>query len=687
MNNKYYQLAVNNFAIYSETDLDGTIIRVNSYLCKISGYSEQELLGQNHRILNSGHHQKTFFEEMWHTITTGQVWRGDICNRAKNGELYWVDSMIMPILDDATGLPRKYISLRLDVTKRYNLQSQLEFQIEHDALTGLANRQHLHRRLDYELRLANDTHKQFAVCFIDLDEFKVVNDRLGHAYGDALLQQVAQRLTDEVQSNDLVVRLGGDEFVILLTQLDSIDNVTPVIERILCALSSPFNLQHHEVQISCSVGVTVYPHDRVSLGMLLRHADHALYQAKQTGRNRFVIFDVNTDVSSSAHYQLINRVTQALEQNELVLYYQPQVNLRSGQVLGFEALLRWQHPDKGLVPPLAFLPIIETSDLITDVGEWVIDQALQQLSCWQAQGYTWTISINIAAKHFQQPNFVERLQYMLERYPHVPAQRLNFEVLESVALEDMRHMQSIIAASQALGVRFSLDDFGVGYSSLNHLKQLHTEEIKIDRSFVQNMLNDKDDLALTQAVISLSRVFNRQVVAEGLELPEQGVLLMRLGCDIAQGFFMAKPMPVTEVIPWANHFTPHPSWNKWAQVKWSIDDFSLLLAQYDHKQHVLRIIKSVEQGCQALESVQATDHLHCQFGQWYANHGALRYGNLPAFSAIGEQHVLAHQLEATIIKLCQAGQLESARTVCTELEATMNSIIETADSLVKSLQI
>jgi len=556
-----YRIIVDSAAIFNETDLTGVITYVNSQFCVISGYDEAELLGKNHRMLNSGQHPRAFFEEMWSTISSGQTWRGDICNRAKNGDLYWVDSVIMPLFDANTGHPKKYASIRFDITQRYQLESLLRFQAQHDVLTGLANRQLLQQRLDCAILAADECARQLGVCFLDLDGFKGINDRWGHACGDQLLLQVAQRLTDVVRTHDLVARLGGDEFVVLLTELDGLADARVVVERILAALALPYALPGTTIELSASAGLTVYPHDKVSADTLLRNADHALYQAKQAGRNRFVVFDIEQNAVTSAYYLMLDSVAHALEQSELQLHYQPKVNMRSGQVEGFEALLRWQHPRDGMVPPLSFLPMVEESDLIIDIGEWVIDQALAQLVKWGSADHAWTLSVNIAARHFHQDSFVERLQELLARYPEVPPHRLDLEVLESVAMHDILQVQRTIKACQALGVTFSLDDFGTGYSSLSYLKYLPTQTLKIDRSFIRDFPPDKDDLALVEAIIKLSTVFNRQVVAEGVESIEQMALLMRLGCDVAQGYGIAKPMPACEIEAWSQQFQAQQKWS------------------------------------------------------------------------------------------------------------------------------
>lgn len=675
MDTTHYRTAVDAAAIFTETDLAGNITHANAQFCAVSGYSLEELLGANHRIVNSGHHPPEFFETLWQTISEGRVWRGDICNRGKNGALYWVSSTILPLIDPATGLPLKYISIRFEITQQRQLMQALQFQAQHDVLTGLANRQLLHQRLNQALGAEVHLTGAVGVCLLDLDGFKAVNDRLGHHCGDMLLKGVAQRLTDVVRSNDLVARLGGDEFVLLLTDLRDRAEAQGIVERALAALACPYLIDDDTIELSASAGLTIYPQDNASSDTLLRHADHALYQAKQSGRNRLQLFDVNESINTTAHYQMLASLTRALANQELVLHFQPKVNMRQGTVVGFEALLRWQHPQDGLVPPLSFLPLVEDSDLIIDIGEWVIAQALDQMARWAAAGHVWPVSVNIAARHFHQVNFAQRLQALLACHPSVPPQWLNIELLESVALTDIQQVSQTMASCNALGVSLSLDDFGTGYSSLSYLKRLPTKILKIDRSFVRDILHDRDDLALTEAIIALSVVFGRDVVAEGVENAEQGVLLMRLGCDVGQGFGLGRPMPAEAVIPWVQQFQPDPKWATWAHVPWDLHDFPLLVAQHDHLNWVKRVVMAVNGSNLAMSAAELNDHHQCRFGHWYDGAGAQQYSHLPEFAAIANVHEQVHRLGSEIIRHRDAGNLQQAHLLCEQLLAHKDQIL------------
>ncbi|WP_160105108.1 putative bifunctional diguanylate cyclase/phosphodiesterase [Pseudomonas izuensis] len=561
-----YRRAVDAAAIFSETDLTGRITHVNDQFCAISGYSREALLGQNHRMLNSGVHSAEFFAGMWRTIASGNVWKGEICNRAKDGSLYWVESTMVPVLDKTTGCIERYLSIRFDISEKRQLLHSLQWRVGHDVLTGLPNRAFLSDLLDQALEFSRQEGIPLAVCMLDLDGFKAVNDGYGHASGDLLLVEVAKRLRGIVRGEDVVARLAGDEFVLVLRYVRDLPELRAALNRVLEAISAPYSLSGKHINVFASIGVTLFPHDNEDAETLLRHADQAMYVAKQSGRKRFHLFDVSRDREVKATHQTVERVRQALAADELRVHYQPKVNMRHGEVVGFEALLRWEHPQQGIVPARAFLPLVEETDLIIDIGEWVMDQVLTQLDQWQQAGHDWPVSINIAARHFQRADFFERLKKVLARHARVAPQQLDLEIVESVAIENIQHVSDCLQACQALGVQFSLGDFGTGYSSLSYLKRLRTQTIKIDKSFVRDILQDGDDLALTTAIIGLARAFGRQVIAEGLESVEHGELLMRLGCDVAQGYFIARPMPPAEVPGWVTGFVVPLQWRVWDQT-------------------------------------------------------------------------------------------------------------------------
>jgi len=432
----------------------------------------------------------------------------------------------------------------------------------HDVLTDLPNRVLLADRLSQSMVQSLRHQNLLAVVFLDLDGFKHVNDSYGHDLGDELLIITSLRMKEVLREGDSLARIGGDEFVAVLTDLTTVEDCEPVLERLLLAASEPVNVGSVELKISASIGVTLYPQDNVSADQLMRHADQAMYVAKESGKNRYHLFDTAEDNAVKVQREILESIRSALDNQQFVLYYQPKVNMRTGTVIGAEALIRWQHPERGLLNPFEFLPAIENNPMMIELGEWVIDSALTQISQWQAMGLNLPLntSVNIAAIQLQQTNFVNRLTTLLAAHPDVASGYLELEVLETSALEDVHYVSTIINDCMALGVKFALDDFGTGYSSLTYLRRLPASLIKIDQSFVRDMLHDVDDFAIVEGVIALAKSFKRDVIAEGVETIEHGTALLQIGCELAQGYGIARPMPASDIPSWINEWKPDVSW-------------------------------------------------------------------------------------------------------------------------------
>jgi diguanylate cyclase (GGDEF)-like protein len=456
---------------------------------------------------------------------------------------------------DAAGNTQNYVALFSDITPMKAHQQQLEHIAHYDALTHLPNRVLLADRLQQAILQSQRRRHSLAVVFLDLDGFKSVNDRHGHAVGDTLLIALAQRMKASLREGDTLARMGGDEFVVILVDLEQAQDCDPVLERLLLAVSAPFESGSAVLQVSASMGVTIYPQDGSDADLLMRHADQAMYAAKQAGKNRFHLFDVENEVAVKARRESVDRIRTALEQREFVLHYQPKVDLRKREVVGVEALIRWQHPQRGLLPPADFLPFVEDHPISIAIGEWVIETALAQMRAWKTDDLILHVSVNVGALQMQQRGFVVWLAEMLKTYPDVPAHQLELEILETSALDDIGEVSQTMQACRAVGVRFALDDFGTGYSSLTYLKHLPAEMIKIDQSFVRDMLSDVDDLSIVRGVIGLSVAFGRSVIAEGVETEAHCAQLLAMGCDLAQGYGIARPMPAQDVPSWVAQWT------------------------------------------------------------------------------------------------------------------------------------
>ena len=479
----------------------------------------------------------------------------------KDGSWKWTLGRGMVVSRDADGKPLRMIGTNSDITERKAHQSQLERVAHFDALTNLPNRVLLADRLQQAMAQALRRAQHLAVVYLDLDGFKAINDQHGHDIGDQVLIALAQRMKLALREGDSLARIGGDEFVIVLIDVDDRVASLPMLNRLKAACAQNVQVGVLSLQVSASVGITFYPQAQdIDADQLLRQADQAMYQAKLAGKNRLHFFDATQDSSIRGRHESVERIRLALEQQEFVLHYQPKVNMRSGQIIGAEALIRWQHPEKGLLSPAMFLPFIEDHPLAVDIGEWVIDTALTQIERWHAAGLDMRVSVNVGSRQLQQGDFVDRFKFILAKHPQVKPSSLELEVLETSALEDIAQVSDVIEACAHLGVKFALDDFGTGYSSLAYLKLLRVAMLKIDQSFVRDMLEDPDDLAILQGVIGLAAAFRRQVIAEGVETVAHGTLLLQLGCELAQGYGIAQPMSAEQMPAWSTAWRPDAAW-------------------------------------------------------------------------------------------------------------------------------
>jgi diguanylate cyclase (GGDEF)-like protein len=437
----------------------------------------------------------------------------------------------------------------------------IHHQAAHDPLTGLPNKTLMDDRLAMACERATRDNALAALLFIDLDGYKGVNDSKGHEAGDRVLVEVARRLEAGLRKVDTAARLGGDEFVAVLVDLPDNSDSTPVFNRLIEAAASPVQLGDSQLQVTTSLGITFYPQtEDIDGDQLLRQADQAMYLAKQAGKNRYHVFDAEQDRHLRGRNESLTRIQQALANHEFVLHYQPKVNMRTGEVLGAEALIRWQHPQRGLLPPGVFMPVVEGHPMGFELGEWVLETALAQIESWIADGLRLSVSVNVGAHQLQHPGFVRSLRDLLARHPAVQPGELELEVLETSALEDFQLVTEVMAACRAMGVGFALDDFGTGYSSLTYLKRLPTDLLKIDQSFVRDMLDDPEDLAILQGVLGLSTAFHRHAIAEGVETLAHGEMLLRLGCEWGQGYAIARPMPAADMGRWVRDWRTPPQW-------------------------------------------------------------------------------------------------------------------------------
>ena len=547
------------------TDAQGKVIDVNHAFTRMTGFAKTDIKGNKISQIKSDKHNKYFYKDLWRSLFKTGQWQGEIWNKHKTGKLIACLVNISAVYDEQDKI-QHFVSLMTDITLIKQHQKQLEYQASHDTLTKLPNRLLLHDRLQQAMRQVHRYNQQLAVIYLDLDSFKEVNDLYGHDAGDYLLIATSRRIQKILRESDTLARLGGDEFVLVLPDLTAGEDCNDFISRLLKCLTTPVNYDDHKLKVSASLGVCFYPQpDNIEAEQLLRQADQAMYQAKLAGKNQYHVFDPEHDRYLRQRHRNLLEIKQALGQNEFVLYYQPKVNILTGEVIGVEALIRWLHPVQGLLPPAAFIPLIENHSLSRDLDLWVINQALMQLKCWQDQGLMLPVSVNLGGQQLQNEEFPELLQNQLSQFPEIRPGQLILEILETSALDDIEMVSENIAVCQRKGFKFSLDDFGTGYSSLTYLKRLRVNQLKIDQSFVRNLLHDEEDQAILKMIVGFANTFKYDVIAEGVETEFHGLQLLKLGCHLAQGYGIAKPMPAEEIPEWVLHWKPYQSWREHAK--------------------------------------------------------------------------------------------------------------------------
>lgn len=533
-------------------DMAGIIVTVNPAFTQITGYSEAEALGRHASLTRSARHDAAFYAAMWDELAASGFWRGEIWNQRQNGEVY-LEWLTISAVRDTRAATTHYVGVFSDITLIKQSQEKLDHMAHHDPLTALPNRLLFHDRLQHALLRAGRDQEQLAILFIDLDRFKNVNDTLGHHVGDELLQKVAGQLAARLREGDTLARLGGDEFIVLLERVDGEFGATQVAEKLMTMFDQPFTVAGHELFVTCSVGISLYPDDALDLNMLIRNADVAMYQAKARGRNGYRFYAPSMTGEGVERLRLETYLRRSLEKNEMFLNYQPQVEIDTGRLVGVEALVRWNHPELGLVPPARFIPLAEDSGFINQLGKWVLDEACRQMMRWQAQGLRVPkMAVNLSVKQFERGSIAGMVADILAETGLEP-QRLQLEVTESVIMNTGDAL-GFINDLHAIGVGLAIDDFGTGYSSLAYLKQLPVQTLKIDRSFIKDISTDVNDEAIAIAIIQLGKSMHLSVIAEGVETQEQAAFLLRHGCKLAQGYLYSRPVLAQDMLErWLDH--------------------------------------------------------------------------------------------------------------------------------------
>jgi diguanylate cyclase (GGDEF)-like protein/PAS domain S-box-containing protein len=536
------------------TDTQAVILDANPAASEITGYSHPEMLGNTPRLWRSALHDETFYREMWQHLLAQGWWRGEVWNRRKNGEVYPA-SLTIDALNDDEGIVRNYVAVFNDISGQKESQERLEFLAHHDALTNLPNRLLFGDRLSHALARAERDGSKLAVLFLDLDRFKNVNDSLGHAAGDRLLQEAAARLGAVLRKEDTVARLGGDEFAILLESIEE-ETVTNFAERINAVIAQPFELDRHTFFIGVTIGISLYPRDGNTATELTSNADAAMYQAKAQGRNAFSFYTRKLTEEALQRLQIEADLRVAIQQDQLQMYYQPLVELDTGRVIGAEALMRWIHPELGFIPPDRFIPVAEDCGLIIQMGEWALGQACNQLVAWQKQGLPVEfVAVNVSGRQLLQEGFASVVMRALKDSGLPPA-CLELEITESFFVQDTPGAMNVLSRLREVGIQLAVDDFGTGYSGLAQLKRMPIDKLKIDRSFVRDLPNDLDDAVISRMIIALGKSLGLKVLAEGIETTAQRDFLAIEGAQQAQGWLFGKPLPADEFARFAAQSTP-----------------------------------------------------------------------------------------------------------------------------------
>jgi diguanylate cyclase (GGDEF)-like protein/PAS domain S-box-containing protein len=525
------------------TDSDTVIQMVNPAVSLISGYSAAELIGQKTNFLKSNRHDDAFYSDMWKSINDTGSWSGEIWNRRKNGEIFpqW---LAINTFRDLWGKVTNYVGVFHDMSVIKRQEDELKYQARHDALTSLPNRVFFQYRLQDSLTYSRRHDEMLAILFLDLDNFKHINDSMGHTTGDSLLQEISQRLLSCIADAGVVSRLGGDEFGVLLENVGNEENAVKTAGRIHEAMAQPFHFKTHDFFLTVSIGITFFPNDGNDAETLLKNGDMAMFRAKESGGNSYQIFTSAMDKEVARRLSLEANLRRAIEQEELRVYYQPKVDLKSGRIVSMEALVRWQSED-GIVSPAEFIPLAEKTGLIIPLGKWVLHTAAAQTRKWRDEGYDLRVAVNLSPRQFQEENLLEMIREILED-TGLPPQGLELEITEGVVMANEENAIDIMSKMAGMGLFLAMDDFGTGYSSLYYLKQFPINTLKIDKSFVDNIPTDDENVAITSAIISMAKSLGLEVVAEGVETEEQLLFLKEQGCDEMQGYYFSPPVPTVD---------------------------------------------------------------------------------------------------------------------------------------------
>ncbi len=537
------------------TDKNNKIVFANQAFYNITQYEIQDIIGKNPSILKSGMHTKNFYKKMWDSINSNGQWKGEIWNQHKDGNIY-PEFLSISTVKNKNAEIENYIAIFTDIREIKKSEAKMRSMAMHDSLTGLPNRTMMSDMISHSIKSTKRQHELMAIMFIDLDNFKTINDNYGHKEGDNVLIETAKRLKDVLREEDMVYRFGGDEFIVTLEHIKNSEDIAKIAHKLNRSLKIPYQTSDYTFYISCSIGIAIYPNDASSVDELIKNADAAMYQAKNNGKNRYAFYshELGKEIQEELHIE--NLLRKSIENSEFEIYYQPKIDTKTLRITGLEGLLRWNSKEKGVLSPAKFIPIAEKTGLIIPIGNWVLLQACKQIKKWQDDKlYTGNISVNISGVQLDNKNFVNSIKHVLKESGLSPYY-LDLEVTESVLMNDLKHWSNTLDEIRDIGIDISIDDFGTGYSSLSYLRELPVDELKIDKSFIDDIPGDKDACAIVKSIISLAKTLSYKTVAEGVEKKEQQKYLVENGCDIIQGYYYSKPLSATDMEDFLKSWCP-----------------------------------------------------------------------------------------------------------------------------------
>lgn len=656
-------------------DLESNFLDFNPAYMNLTGFSRNELLQKSCVSITAPEERANILDAIDQVIENGEVDEFEKTCLVKD------DSRIQVVMSLALLPNQKEILIRIaDISEQKKLLHRLENAYETDQLTGLPNRSCFQKLLKSKALSAAD--QTYFFCLLDINDFSAINQLYGRENCDKLLIELTQRIKDSVHSDELIARIGGDSFL-MLYRTNNAMHFKERMNKLLNNLDKKYRLPNsvQEIELCCSIGAVKTNSDQLKFNELIQQADHAMKRAKHPSRDAIVYVDKQTSVIQTQ--SILVKVSQAIKNGQMQLYYQPKIDLTNGEIIGLEAVVRWHCPERGILPAKGFIPQIRNTPVMNELDNWVLETVFKKAQQHYKQGYSWPVSVNISNRKFLHPNFINSMATLIRNHPELPRFFIEIEIPETIDIIDFDHTKDIILKGHALGLRFAIDKYGSGNSSISFLKKLPLNTVKIDKMFIKNMLSHASEMLVVEAIIELTNIFKINVIAEGVESIEQGVVLQRYGCNLAQGNGIAKAMLESELISWAKDYNPDPNWMLWANAKWDLNDLPLLVAKSDHLTWIEQAILMVKNRQFDPDTINFTDEYNCRFGKWYYSKSSQKYKQMKAFLQIEDLHREVHNLVRSMLQMVKLGDQDSAEAQIEKLTKLRDQILRSLDFLQK----